>query len=83
MGERLWGLPLLLMGLYLLLMSRERFKREAERDARRVANIFPWVTERMVKAEVRNQLLLRRVVPPIFVAFGALVLLGVIDVGKG
>ncbi len=64
-------------------MSRERYEREAERDARRLANIFPWMTERVVKAEVRNQLLLRRVVPPIFVALGALVLLGVIDVGEG
>jgi hypothetical protein len=75
--------PALLIGLYLLLMSRERYEREAERDARRLAKIFPWMTERMVKAEVRNQLLLRRVVPPIFVALGALVLLGVIDVGEG
>jgi hypothetical protein len=83
MGERLWGLPPLLIGLYLLLMSRERYEREAERDARKLANIFPWMTERMVKVEVRNQLLLRRVVPPIFVALGALVLLGVIDVGAG
>jgi hypothetical protein len=77
-GERLWGLPPLLMGLYLLLMSRDRFEREAKRDARRMAKIFPWTTERMIKAEVRNQLLLRRVVPPLFVALGALVLLGVI-----
>jgi hypothetical protein len=81
-GQRLWGLPPLLMGLYLLLVSRERFEHEAERDARRVAKIFPWTTERMIKSEVRNQLLLRRVVPPLFVAFGALVLLGVIDLGE-
>jgi hypothetical protein len=78
-GERLWGLPLLLMGLYLLLMSRERFEREAERDARRLANVFPWMTERTVKREVGTQLMLRKIVPPIFVAVGALVLLGFID----
>ncbi len=74
----------MLIGLYLLLMSRERFEREAERDARRVATIFPWMdNERAVKREVRNQMLLRKIVPPIFVVVGALTLLGVIDVGEG
>jgi hypothetical protein len=81
--DRLWGLPFLLMGLYFVLMSRERFKREAESDARRSQNIFPWMSERMVQAEVRNQLILRRIVPPIFILVGVLTLLGVIDVGKG
>lgn len=83
MGERLLGLPFLLIGLYLLLMSRKRFEREAERDARRMAKIFPWMNERMVKQEVRIQLLLRKIVLPIFVVVGALVLLGVMDVGEG
>ncbi len=82
MGERLLGLPFLLIGLYLLFMSRERFEREAERDARRMAKIFPWMTERSVKQEVRTQLILRKIVPPIFVAVGALTLLGVIDAGE-
>ena len=82
MGERLLGLPFLLIGLYLLLMSRERFEREAERDARRMAKLIPWMTERSVKQEVRTQLILRAIVPPIFVAAGALILLGVIDAGE-
>jgi hypothetical protein len=81
--DRLWGLPPLLMGLYYVLMSRERFIHEVERDARRAKKVFPWMSERMVKAEVRNQLLLRRVVPPLFVVVGGLILLGVIDVGGG
>lgn len=63
-------------------MPRERFRREAERDARRSQKIFPWVSERMVQAEVRNQLILRWIVPPIFILFGGLTLLGVLEGGR-
>ena len=80
--DRLWGLPPLLMGLYLALMSRERFRREAERDARRMAKFIPWMSERMVDREVRTQLLLRKVVPPIFILLGVLTLFGVADPGS-
>lgn len=83
MSERLLGLPFLLIGLYFLLMSRERFAREAERDARRTARIFPWMNERRIKQEVRTQLLLRMIVPPIFVVVGALILLGVLRMDEG
>lgn len=82
MAERIWGLPFLLLGLYLMLMPGERFKREAERDARRLAKVFPWMNERSIKQEVRTQLILRKIVPPIFVVVGALTLLGVLDVGE-
>ncbi len=67
------------MGSYLVLMSRERFEREAERDARRAQKFFPWMSERMVKAEVRNQLFLRKIIPPLFIVLGVLTLMGVID----
>lgn len=78
MRDRLWGLPPLLMGLYVLLMSRDRFTREAERDARRLSKVFPWMNERSVEAEVKTQLLLRRIVPPVFIVLGVLTLLGLV-----
>ena len=65
----------MLMGLYVLLMSRDRFTREAERDARRLSNVFPWMN---VEAEVKTQLLLRRIVPPVFIVLGVLTLFGVV-----
>jgi cytochrome c-type biogenesis protein CcmH/NrfF len=81
--DRLWGLPFLLVGLYFVLMPRERFKREAKSDARQSQQMFPWMSERMVQAQVRTQLILRWIVPPVVIVFGVLTLLGVLDVGGG
>lgn len=69
------------MGLYIFLMPRELFRREAERDARRAQKFFPWMSERAVQAEVRNQMVLRWIVPPIFIVVGVLTLLGVLEPG--
>jgi hypothetical protein len=80
--DRLWGLPALLLGLYFLLLPRERWRREAESDARRAQKIFPWMSERRVQAEVRQQLILRWIVPPIFIVVGVLSLLGVLEFGE-
>ncbi len=77
MEDRLWGLPLLLIGLFYTLMSRDRLKREAERSARQAGHIFPWMSERKIRTEARTQYVLLRIVPPLFVARGALALLGV------
>ncbi len=76
MTDRLWGLLFLLMGLYVVLKPRERFRREAEDDARRLQKVFPWMS---VEGEVRTQMVLRWIVPPIFIVFGVLTLLGVVD----
>ena len=82
MTDRLWGLPFLLLGLSLLLLPRERYRREAEGDARRLQKAFPWMSEGRVQAEVRQQLILRWVVPPIFIVVGVLSLLGVVQFGE-
>lgn len=79
MTDRLWGLPFLLIGLYLILLPRERYRREAESDARRAQKVFPWMN---VEAEVRTQMILRRVVPPSFIVIGVLSLLGVVEFGE-
>lgn len=78
--DRLWGLPFLLMGLVFVLMPRDRWRREAEADARRLQRLFPSIS---VEAEVRTQMVLRWIVPPIFIVFGVLTLLGVIHPGLG
>lgn len=72
MTDRLWGLLFLLMGLYFVLMPRERFRREAESDARLAQKIFPLMSERMMQPEVHNQLILRWIVPPVFILVGVL-----------
>jgi hypothetical protein len=82
MTDRLWGLLALLLGLYIFFMPRERFRREAERDARRSQMIFSWMSESSVQAAVRQQLVLRWIVPPVFIVVGILTLLGVIELGK-
>lgn len=79
MTDRLWGLPFLLIGLYLILLPRERYRREAESDARRAQKVFPWMN---VEAEVRTQMILRWVVPPLFIVIGVLSLLGVVEFGE-
>ena len=82
MTDRLWGLPFLLIGLYVILLPRERYRREADSEARRAQKVFPWMSERRVQAEVRQQMILRSVVSPIFIVIGVLSLLGVVEFGE-
>ena len=64
MNERLWGLPFLLLGLYYGLMPRDRLRRHADRSARQAGAMFPWMNERLIRAEARTQYVLLRLVPP-------------------
>ena len=82
MDERLWGLPFLLLGLYYGLMPRDRLRRHADRSARQAGAMFPWMNQRRVRAEARTQYVLLRLVPPLFIVLGALVILGVLDAGE-